>query len=185
MKTGPKVTDSSYFVGADCPQRHGGLRLSGSRRCVQCNRDRANKHRVENPEMANARGRKFARENSDACMEKQRAWRAANPDKFKEQQRRGRAGGRGAAKTAVRRNRVKRAMPPWVNPKEIEGFYAMAERLTACLGIKHHVDHIFPIKGETSRGLHVPWNLQVIPAMLNQRKHNKMPVVHTNYAPIP
>lgn len=183
--TGPKVTASSYFIGLDCPRKHGGLRLSSSRACVQCNRDRANKHRTENPDKANERVRRFAAANPESVAKRVREWRAANPEKYAEQQRRGQAEGRGAARTSVRRNRQKRAMPPWVRPQDVEGFYTMAARVGKCLGIKHHVDHIYPIKGDGSSGLHVPWNLRVLPARLNIKKGNKMPSDHTNYAPIP
>ena len=53
----------------------------------------------------------------------------------------------------------------------IELFYEISQRVAECLGVKHHVDHIFPIaKG----GLHHQRNLQVLPAVINQRKKDKI-----------
>lgn len=58
---------------------------------------------------------------------------------------------------------------------EIVKIYAQAKLITRQTGIQHHVDHIFPLAGKNACGLHVPWNLQIIPAHENYKKSNKMP----------
>ena len=77
------------------------------------------------------------------------------------------------AETAKRRSRKKLAMPCWVNQREVAGKYQEAKTLTNITGIPHQVDHIVPLAGKLVCGLHVPWNLQVIPAILNYKKSNK------------
>lgn len=51
----------------------------------------------------------------------------------------------------------------------------VAEPLTILTGVAHHVDHIHPLRGEGFTGLHVPWNLRVIPAHDNVSKGNRLP----------
>jgi hypothetical protein len=42
-------------------------------------------------------------------------------------------------------------------------------------GVNHEVDHVHALRGENFSGLHVPWNLRVIPSSANARKSNKPP----------
>ena len=58
------------------------------------------------------------------------------------------------------------------SPKEIEAFYTEAERITKETGVKYSVDHVVPLQGKLVSGLHVPWNLRVIPLIDNIKKGN-------------
>lgn len=76
----------------------------------------------------------------------------------------------------AKRNAAKRcAMPAWADKEKIREFYARAAFLTEATGIKHEVDHIYPLQGERVCGLHCEFNLQVLPKAENIRKGNKMP----------
>jgi len=68
-----------------------------------------------------------------------------------------------------------RSMPAWVDQEAILPFYQEAIRLTAATGIAHEVDHIVPVVHPDVSGLHVPWNLQVVPHYENRRKKNCFP----------
>jgi 5-methylcytosine-specific restriction endonuclease McrA len=52
----------------------------------------------------------------------------------------------------------------------IETIYLQRIRLEKRLGIPFHVDHVIPI---SKGGLHIPSNLQVLPAKLNLKKNSK------------
>jgi hypothetical protein len=71
-----------------------------------------------------------------------------------------------------RAKRLRAATPAWVDQDAIATIYSQARRMTAEAGIPHEVDHIVPLRGRNVCGLHVPWNLRVIPSVDNRRKSN-------------
>lgn len=130
-------------------------------------------------------------------------WRAANPDSYKdwyreraderreysrkwaEENREGRAAYHSRysqenrdiinAKNAKRIAMKLRATVPWADHEKIRAIYAEAARLTRETGIKHEVDHIYPLQGKNGCGLHVETNLQILTKTENIRKRNRMP----------
>jgi hypothetical protein len=79
-----------------------------------------------------------------------------------------------------RRASKKQCTPPWIDiqKEEIEAIYKKANDLTKKTGIKHHVDHIYPLtprKKTDPIGLHVIANLQILTEEENLRKHNMQP----------
>jgi hypothetical protein len=81
------------------------------------------------------------------------------------------------ARCARRRAAKLNATPNWLTAEEFEQItelYTCAQMFKLYTGQEYHVDHIVPLQGENACGLHVPWNLQVIPAKENVTKSNKL-----------
>lgn len=81
-----------------------------------------------------------------------------------------------AAITAKRRAAKLLRTPRWLSDNDlrsIKKLYELAAEQTAKTGVKWHVDHIIPLQGRGVSGLHVPWNLQLLPAAKNIAKHNR------------
>lgn len=77
------------------------------------------------------------------------------------------------ARDYMRRRRS--VAPGWltaIQHAQMDEFYDVAVARTMQTGIPHVVDHIHALKGKNFRGLHVPWNLQVVTAIENHAKYN-------------
>lgn len=126
------------------------------------------------------------------------AWVRANPQKVRASYKKYNASGKrnfsykdyywsdsersrlkGKKDTAKRRAIKLKALPSWLNDFDkfvIGEMYETAQRRSKVTGIKWHVDHIVPLQGDNVCGLHVPCNLQVIPAVQNLRKSNSLKI---------
>ena len=163
--------------------------------CKLCQRKAGKRYYIENADAVNERVKAYREANPDKVREFSKKWENANPQKAKarflkykyanleecrarDKHYRLNNLDKDAAKTAKRRAAKRKRTPPWLtieHLKEIETFYTEARELTESTGVEYHVDHIMPLNGATSCGLHVPWNLQVITAEENLKKGNKIP----------
>lgn len=127
----------------------------------------ANRERVrKNPEKNRARVKAWRMENDErrqASLERVKKWRKENPERFKAVDHH---------HCRQRYARKMKAIPPWANMFFIKEIYDLAKQRTKLTGVKHHVDHIVPLKSDIVCGLHCEQNLRVIPAVENLRKGN-------------
>lgn len=75
----------------------------------------------------------------------------------------------------VHRAQTLRATPKWLKPEHralIKAMYLHAKQRSEATGEKQVVDHIVPKISPWVCGLHVPWNLQILPARENTAKSN-------------
>ena len=71
------------------------------------------------------------------------------------------------------RRRLKTYCPmAQMDVEAIVELYREAAFLSITTGVPHHVDHVVPLNHPLVSGLHVSWNLEVIPARQNLEKSN-------------
>ena len=175
-----------YFTGLPCSHGHLAKRSITNGECRGCVDARAARQRKENParlrqkdkrkywrdpekrrrllkesrlrhiEVRREEGRAKYRLNPAAALARKRAWDKAHPEYLRHQ-------------SARRRAAIANAMPRWLSGAQraaIRAIYAAAPA-------GHEVDHVIPLRGKTVCGLHVPWNLQIIPMLENRTKGNR------------
>lgn len=137
---------------------------------------RVHKYRKNNKEKINNDYKKYYENNSDKMIEKASKWSRANPEKARAITRAYRKRNQKAknGQTALYRARKIQATPPWLTKTD---FAAMAVLYENCPK-GYHVDHIVPLRSDKVCGLHVPWNLQLLPGVENMSKGNKI-IPHT------
>lgn len=107
--------------------------------------------------------RNYRANNKEVCAQRVKDWEKRNKDRCR-------------AKYSRRRTAKLKAIPSWLTneqKQEIDLIYSHARDCEIVSGEKYHVDHIIPLQGKNVCGLHVPWNLQVLPADLNFSKGNR------------
>lgn len=145
---------------------------------------------LDNPERKKAMDAAYVAQNPERIAENLRNWRASNKDRRNatarawyaadvEKHRAEKAAEvkrnsqRHAAYQAKRRAGKLRATPVWANQFYISEAYHLAKLRTEMTGFEWHVDHLVPLKSKYVCGLHVEYNLSVIPGSENIAKGNR------------
>ena len=117
-------------------------------------------HTKEFKEKERVRSSNYYKKNSEKIKKSQIKWAKLNPYKKR------------AANKKYEQGKNKRT-PPWLTDQhyhDISMYYWLAQDLKKVTGDTYHVDHIVPLNGKDVCGLHVPWNLQVLPENINLSK---------------
>ncbi len=147
-------------------------------------RARKKKWRKENPEKLREQKRrelenfklKYPERFKDRKRKERQSQRKKNPQKFRDEIKRYKK-----ENVHIKNNQDMRRKTRVINGslmlhadqnKMMEVIYDCRTRISRCLGITFHVDHIIPI---SRGGFHIPSNLQILPQVINLRKNAKLP----------
>jgi hypothetical protein len=162
--------DGKYY-GSVCKKysSHGNVRITNGGGCAECQKVfqkvASDRHYAKNSELYRMRATQWASENP----QKRENILAKNRDKFRDERN-------AASREWFKRNPALRAAYEAERRARrisgtIPGYEAEMQRFYAACPNGFTVDHIVPLKGKRICGLHVPWNLQYLPASENFRKN--------------
>jgi len=117
------------------------------------------------------------KQSPDRVLEKNRRWYKNNKKQILAQKQKyySQAKADFYFRNQLRRAQKLLATPAWVNLEAIQAVYTEAYRRSREKeDFSYHVDHIVPLKHSLVCGLHVPWNLRIVPAEENLSKGNKL-----------
>jgi len=153
-----------YSTGVACAHGHVAERRAKTGECLTCRANYLVVWRKNNPDKAKKHNNTRYINHPQKIKDNVKKWAKNNPAKIL---------------AHTRRQQAKRLMrcPKWLTLDDhwmIKEVYELAALRTKMFGFDWHVDHILPLQGKTVSGLHVPTNLQVIPAVDNVRKGNRV-----------
>lgn len=160
QKLAKELNIPHYNTGRPCQAGHMSDRLTSTGQCCQCKVEYQAKLRISQPEKVREQERKYYSKHPDKVKARAAAYYDINKESIYQK-----AKPKHIANGALRRARCKLATLPGYS-KEIYEIYKNCPP-------GHHVDHIHPLRGKNSSGLHVPWNLQYLPAKENLAKSNR------------
>jgi hypothetical protein len=148
---------------------------SDLRQCPECKRESSRRWYEQNTERAKENRHRWYEQNTERAKESMHRWYEQNSERKKESRRRRYEKYRDKrnALQARRRAAKKQAIPAWSDLETIKQIYAEAAELTKSTGIRHEVDHIYPLQSDYMCGLHVETNLQILTQSENAAKRNR------------
>jgi len=169
-----------YFPGTPCKHGHVALRVTKGT-CTECqkvewterNKKQSGQPRTEAQKRA---ARNYYRRHKEKILAKQAQLPRELKRKYNKVYRDNNREAVQASCNAWKR-RAREATPAWMtraDKSQINKIYKQARSMTQETGERHVVDHIVPLTSDIVCGLHVPWNLRVVPNTVNAQKSNKL-----------
>lgn len=152
-----------YYQSEPCKYGHQSIRSTRSGDCCEC---RAIKAR-EKARKLTSQGVKIKRPSPEKECEKSISYYHRNKEKVRAYRR---------THSYIYRKYIKTVTPKWLSKfqkYQLSLIYTCRDEINKVSDVKYEVDHIVPIQGKEVCGLHVPWNLRVIPQKTNRTKSNK------------